>query len=62
MYFYSHEDVTIEANVGHLLVAYIGLHDGLWYCTGLRLKERPTWLCTRFVDWCDKKYLLGYAW
>ena len=27
MYFYSHEDVTIEANVGHLLVAYIVLHD-----------------------------------
>ena len=27
MYFYSHEDVTIAANVGHLLVAYIVLHD-----------------------------------
>ena len=26
MYFYSHEDVTIAANVGHLLVAYIVLH------------------------------------
>ena len=27
MYFYSHEDVTITANVGHLLVAYIVQHD-----------------------------------
>ena len=27
MYFYSHEDVTITANVGHLLVANIVQHD-----------------------------------